>query len=192
MAKARDLSKSAIYDSLKAAGNIFGDTAWKMMAKKPTQSDNFLSLEKDDLIIFPLSLRSGYSKQFGAFVLAYVLKGGDPKSLEIHQIFPGTIKRTLWPVERNDDGEWVRIRDINPKNTGSAVDFANKYGDFASVFKNLQGKGIKVLSSDEHTVLRFGSKDETREARVYELELVDKLDAKYDEFLEKELVNTQG
>ena len=139
-----------------------------------------------------MTLRFGYSKQFGAFVLAYVLKNGDPKSSEIHQIFPGTIKRTLWPVEQNEDGAWERIRNVNPKNTGSAVDFVNKFGDFATVFDNLKGKGIKVISSDEHTVLRFGTKDETRQARVYELELVDKLDAKYDEFLEKELVNAQG
>lgn len=191
MAKARDLSKSAVYDSLKASGNIFGDMARKMMKNKGTQGDNFLTLEADDLIIFPMTLRFGYSKQFGAFVLAYVLKNGDPKSSEIHQIFPGTLKRTLWPVEQNEDGIWERIRDINPKNTGSAVDFVNKFGDFATVFDNLRGKGIKVLSSDEHTVLRFGTKDETRQARVYELELLDKLDAKYDEFLEKELVDAK-
>ena len=128
MAK-RDLSSSSVFNSLKAAGNIFNDTAKKMMAKRPTQSDNFLSLAPNDVIIFPLYLRYGYNKVYGSFVLGYVLKGGKPASAEIHQIFPSTIKRTLWPVEKDEEtGEWQRVRDVNPTNTGTAVEFANKFG----------------------------------------------------------------
>lgn len=188
MAKARDLSSSSVFSSLKAAGNIFNDTAKKMMAKRPTQSDNFLSLEPNDVIIFPLYLRYGYNKVYGSFVLGYVLKGGKTASAEIHQIFPSTIKRTLWPVEKDEEtGEWQRVRDVNPTNTGTAVEFANKFGNFSEVFENLAGKGIKVVEANEHTVLRFRSKDETRQASVYQLDLIENLEDKYKEFLEQEV-----
>ena len=169
------IKESSLYRSLESEGTIFGPQAEKKLSEKGTMSTDVTPLQKGDIIVFPYGLITGYSRRFGGFVLVHILKGGDPNEAQAFRLFPGSVKKTLFPVEADFDGNYVSTG-IRPKNNGTLVDHVNSYGNFADAFKAMQGKAAKVTGEIPHTVLRFGTKDETREAYQHTIDIIEVTD----------------
>ena len=137
------ITDSSEYKSLKAEGAVFGGSAASMLSKKGTMRTEFVPLEVDDILVFPMNPVYGYTKRFGGFVLVHLLKGGDPKEASVYTLYPGTVSRTLFPVEKNEDGIYEQTGE-RPKNSGTLVDEIKKYGNYKEAFDSLKGKAVKV------------------------------------------------
>lgn len=183
------IEDSALYKSLKASGVSFGPAARKFMGTKGTHDDEFVSFENDDIIVFPSKLTYGYTKQFGSFVLVHILKGGKPENAEVGQIFPRRFKHTAFPVEEND-GIWERTPET-PKSWGTAIQHIKSFGSYGDAFDAMAGKAVSVSNGMKYTVLRFGSKDETKDDWVYQLDFIDDVPAEILPFFEQEITPDQ-
>lgn len=178
------IEDSALYKSLKASGASFGNAARKFMGSKGTYDDEFVTIENGDIVIFPAKLTYGYTKQYGSFVLAHILKGGKVENADIVQIYPRRIKHTCWPVEDND-GVWERTGET-PKSWGQVIEHIKSYGNYGDAFDAMAGRAISISNGVKYTVLRFGTKDETRDDWVYQIDFVD-VAPEWVEFTEQEI-----
>ncbi len=166
------ITESSEYKSLKAEGAIFGGSAANMLSKKGTMRTEFVPIEVGDILVCPMEPVYGYTKRYGGFVLVHLLKGGDPKQASVYTLYPGTVVRTLFPVEKNEDGIYEQTGE-RPKNTGTLIKEIQKFGNYKEAFDNLKGKAIEVKDLQTFEVLRFGSTDETQERAVYELDIIE-------------------
>lgn len=177
------IKETTLFKSESAGGTSFGDGAKKRMGQKGTMSNGGVSLAKGDVLVFPVQLTYGWSKRFGGFVMVWLLREGKVAQAEPYQCFPGTLKRTVFPVEQDFEGRYISTG-VRPTNTGTVVAEINKHGDYASAFDALAGKAVEVKSVQAHTVLRFGSRDETQERNTYELDIIP-LDSKWKDLAEE-------
>lgn len=167
------IKDSSMYKSLKSEGAVFGKQAEQMLGKKGTMGNEFVPLELDDVIVMPLNPEYGYTKQFGGFILVHLLKGGDVNDASVYRLYPGTIDRTIFPVEQDDEGIYQPM-DINPRprNDGDVVSFVKGFGSWKDAFKGMAGKAFKIENVDNYEVFRFGSKTETQPRNRYTLTFV--------------------
>lgn len=167
---------SNLFKSLKSEGAIFGDAAAKLLSKRGTMRNEFTPLEKGDIIVFPSVPLYGYTKQYGAFVMVHILKAGKPENESTFQLYPGTIDRVLFPVEKDDEGIYQPVDD-RPRNDGTLVDEIKKYGNYREALDAVAGKAAKVTDEDTYEVFRMGSREETQERSRYTLDFIEVSDA---------------